>query len=558
MNIWSFWNWLDNLLYPFVRLYHWLAKFVPFGRQMGNLSAAGTIAAVVLVSLLLFMIFVFGYQYWQAEDKTFWGRVGTTLWEQWLLWLLGLVAVVFAPIAVYWGIRLLSFSHPSPYPEIDAAWKLGVDALAKQNLEVADIPLILVLGTRNIQEFQSFHGADRGKGAAPFVKHGERDWLYWGSENDCLYLHLPQCCHLAQTDSVKAAVTHFHAGTAAAPAGGAFFDGSASWANQESFGGTSKIGGSEDSGMTNVVSGPLNHGGTSDPFADPSFDDDSASFAAESKETSVAPSFDLPQSDTADRLRYLFKLIRKAAPTSVSPHGVMVVVSKDAMADESRSRELAQRMERDLVQINRVAETHLPLTFLFSGFENDKGFVKLAMALTKLMPNASRFGVGTDRTEMPKLSDQNMDALIKRLLAYIDSHVYNVLGSESQLSKHLENRELFRFAYMIRSQFSNRLREVLKRALLSPELSDDPTYLLGGCYLCALPSRPNERPFYLDGTKQKVAQIFELADFSEGRRHWNRIQTVCGIGLILTSLAIWVAGIAFAASKLGWFGPPGT
>ncbi len=472
------------------------------------------------------------------------------------MWLLGLLALLLAPLSVYWGIQLLTFSHPSPYPEIDAAWKIGVEALAIQNLEVADVPLILVLGTKNLADFQNFHGGTRGKGkgAAKEVQQNERDWLYWAMENDSLYLHLPQCCHLAQgTATTNAAVAHY-AGTAAAPLGlDGFGEDSVPWTSQDPFAGTSKIGGPDDGSLPMGTSVPMGFGGTSDPFADAGFADEPDDFFQNKKNVGELADIQLPQSDMSDRLSYLFKLIRKAAPTSVSPHGILVNISKDVLADDSRSRDLAQRLERDLVQINRVSQTHLPLTFLFSGFENDKGFVKLATALTKSMPKATRFGVGTDRTEMPEINHENIDILAKRLVAYVDSHVFNVLGSESQLSKYTENRELFRFAFSIRSQFARRLTELLKRVLLSPELQEDPVYLLGGCYLCALASKPGERTFYLDGTKQKVSQIFELADFSAGRRHWDRIQKVVGIGLMLASIGIWATGVVLAAWQFGWF-----
>jgi len=97
-----------------------------------------------------------------------------------------LVLLVVVPIVTYRGLRLWLEGDKSRFPDVDYAWKAGVEALRRNGLSIDSIPIFLILGSRSEQQERammhasslSFRVAGIPEGPAPLHWYGNPDRIY--------------------------------------------------------------------------------------------------------------------------------------------------------------------------------------------------------------------------------------------------------------------------------------------------------------------------------------------------------------------------------------------
>ncbi len=100
--------------------------------RVAALTACG-LALMVLTAWLIFLI---------DPNSVPW-RHAMTWWRI----LIVVVLVVVIPIVVYRGLRLWLEGEKSRFPDIDYAWKAGLETLGEHGIELNGAPLFLVLGS---------------------------------------------------------------------------------------------------------------------------------------------------------------------------------------------------------------------------------------------------------------------------------------------------------------------------------------------------------------------------------------------------------------------------
>jgi hypothetical protein len=97
-----------------------------------------------------------------------------------------LVLLVLTPLVFYWTIRYWLVGYQARYPDIDHAWRAGVEILERNGIFPQTVPIFLVLGSpspeleRSLMDACGTEFAVRGvpEGPAPLHWYGNTDRIY--------------------------------------------------------------------------------------------------------------------------------------------------------------------------------------------------------------------------------------------------------------------------------------------------------------------------------------------------------------------------------------------
>src|SRR5688572_20387465 len=153
-------------------------------------SAAGCASCLTAVFLMLLVVGVWIF---------FWVEPGNIPWRHSMSWwriIAEVLLVIAIPLVLYQAIRLWLEGEPSQFPDIDFAWKAGLDALAQNGLSLAGAPLFLIVGSAGPRQEGAIMRAaglslrvhDLPEGPAP---------LHWYASPDGIYLFTSETCGLS-------------------------------------------------------------------------------------------------------------------------------------------------------------------------------------------------------------------------------------------------------------------------------------------------------------------------------------------------------------------------
>ena len=114
-----------------------------------------------------------------------------------------LTLVVVIPFVTYRGLKLWLEGETSQFPDIDFAWKAGLEALRRNGISLKSTPIFLVLGSENDRQEQALMSATRldlrvrvaPTGAAP---------LHWYADADGIYLFATEAGWLSALARLRA------------------------------------------------------------------------------------------------------------------------------------------------------------------------------------------------------------------------------------------------------------------------------------------------------------------------------------------------------------------
>ncbi|MDZ4782044.1 MAG: hypothetical protein SGJ19_17485, partial [Planctomycetia bacterium] len=179
-------------------------KIVSFFRWLGGLPRRFfrqplPRLAAILTAFALFIVVITAWTIFLMDPESVPWRHAMTVGR-----IVSVLALLLAiPIVVYWALKLWLEGDVSPYPEIDFAWKAGINALRRNGIDIDAAPTFLLLGTGDERHEQRLMDATglgfrvRGipEGPAP---------LHWYANPDGIYL----CCTDASWLSALAAKEH--------------------------------------------------------------------------------------------------------------------------------------------------------------------------------------------------------------------------------------------------------------------------------------------------------------------------------------------------------------
>src|SRR5262245_44203387 len=156
-----------------------LKKLASAPRKLLTLSLPAQIALLVFFFLILSVVFVF-IIYKLNPQKTYPDiepLIGTLI-----------VILIFAiPFVTYWMLKLWLEGEVSRFPDIDAAWKAGLMELDRNNLDLRETPLFLIVGSPNELLERALFDASRLRLRFKEIPHGPAA-LHWYANPDGIYL----------------------------------------------------------------------------------------------------------------------------------------------------------------------------------------------------------------------------------------------------------------------------------------------------------------------------------------------------------------------------------
>jgi hypothetical protein len=144
---------VDAVLAPFRALFQLPVKLLSAPRKMAGLSLPARVALVSFVLLALAvvaMVLVYRASGHRPSLKEYLGE-----WRGPAV----LLIVAATPFFVYKAVQYWLEGEPPAFADIDDAWRAGMQALRQERLDIAEIPLFLVLGLRDEKQVMSLFAA---------------------------------------------------------------------------------------------------------------------------------------------------------------------------------------------------------------------------------------------------------------------------------------------------------------------------------------------------------------------------------------------------------------
>jgi hypothetical protein len=148
--------------------------------MLRKISLPGWAALVLALFLLLlvlaaWLIFSFNSNHIPWRTAMSWQRIIAVL-----------VLLIVTPLVFFWTIRYWLVGYQSRFPDIDHAWRAGVEALERNGIYPQSVPIFLILGLpsqdleRSLMDASGTEFAVRGvpEGPAPLHWYGNADRIY--------------------------------------------------------------------------------------------------------------------------------------------------------------------------------------------------------------------------------------------------------------------------------------------------------------------------------------------------------------------------------------------
>lgn len=175
-----------------------LVRNIPGLRSMGSVSLPTRIAGLVFV-FLFFVLLSFAVTFQFSDTSAQW----TDYLLDWKIGLTVLGLMIVIPIVSYYVVKIWLEEETSDFPDIDKAWKQGVDELEKQGIPLGSTPLFLVMGNpderraTNLMRSSGFGFNVSNPAQGPAA-------LHWFANPDAIFIFLTKTsCLSALSDGFK-------------------------------------------------------------------------------------------------------------------------------------------------------------------------------------------------------------------------------------------------------------------------------------------------------------------------------------------------------------------
>jgi hypothetical protein len=532
---------INNIIYPLKSVLVSPRLFFAIPRKILGLSLPARWALFVFFVLL--MTAIASYMAVLNSNK----RVVVDEWTSATRIVTIAILNIVIPLVVYKGLKLWLEGEVSRYPDIDNAWRAGIDELRKQGMDLTDIPLFLVLGCAGENEASYLFDTSRlglnvrdlPKGPAP---------LHWFANQDGVYLVLDRTCRVSRLAQLAGEATERSA--ARGPAPRAMASGAGGGIR-----GTIQVGQDapeppvEDlapmrSPGGGAIRGTLSFGSTLHPGAY----DAGPALAAEAPERPASVAISTAESlEIGKRLTYVCELIRRARQPLCPINGILAVLPFELIERGGfEATQVQKTAKEDLETVRRELRLRCPVTALVVGMESEPGFRELVQRVGLNAARAQRFGKGHPVWVLP--TAEELEALSAHACAAFEMWTYNLFREKGALSKP-GNAKLFQLLCKIRRSVRKRLTNILADAFSAGDptrLKSDPL-LFSGCYFGAAGSAENRQAFVKNVFDKLPAEQEELEWSSEALRlnrrynRWARFAMVLDTGLV----ALLIGGALF-------------
>ena len=517
---------LSMLFSPFARIWGFMRRVIPGLKVLPTLKPEVLAAVLCFIFLILIavvqtLILTAG---WYGTENVSWGRLPV----------LFLVAFV-TPVVVYFGVKIFLAPPKSPFPDIDLAFEAGINALAKNGIQLKDAPLYLVLGTPDSKVVRKVM---RASGREFDFSHTTADGqaLHWYGAADHIYVFLTgigNVCQLTKDlakyvnqaspddaeysgDNFKGTIDVSGLGKGNAPSAPAL-----SPPPIESFEAADRFSATIQPGEIGVASTPTR---TEQPPNPPK--------SRQTKQLSSREKLAIQKR----RLTHFCQLLSRSRRPVCAINGIIVLMSSRLV--EEFPGELARQTKKDLSTITTTTGVVSTVTAVVNGFENYEGCREFVFRLSE-MEGASflqrRFGKSYRSWEAP--SPGHLKEISNNSVEIFDKYVYSIFTGRDALSSRnvIGNRNMVKFLCWLYARFYEGLEITLTTGFNvdSASLEDFPRF--SGCYFIGA-GDSEETTFFTNG-------VFDRVDENQGELEWTSAVTQKEEAMSLMSQLVFLAGL---------------
>jgi hypothetical protein len=505
--------------------------FSPVGRLMG-VSLPARVAILTWVFLLVSVITAF-LGFYLTRDRV--------AWEYWLnpLRVVTIVALLFLiPVVVYYLLKMWLEGEESLFPDIDYAWKAGLEELRRHDLNLMDVPIFLVLGSDGEVAEKSLFDASRLSLRVREVPGGPAA-LHWYANPDGIYLVCTDTSCLSKLAAVaRSAQEQEKSGavpaTSPGPAGGIRgtivagdpLRSSDAPAVADSGAPESPEGGGLPPGADIRGTMQVGGGGLETP---------EVAAAAQKRPVTLAAG---EANELERRLEYVCKLLRRVRQPLCPINGMLTLLPYGLIKRGPREGVEVQRaLQRDMRTVRQSLKLRFPVTALVTGMEEESGFRELVRRVGRDRAAGQRFGRGFSLWTPPL--PERLEALCAHSCGAFEDWAYALFRERGSLSKP-GNTRLYALLCQIRRNVRKRLANILVAGYgHDPDPQPEgPPGLFGGCYFAAT-GESEDRQAFVKGVFDKLPdQQHELEWADEALIDDDRFQRLALGGLALDCLLL--------------------
>ena len=548
-----------TLLTPIRTMFYWIARIVPGVKKIGQISLPWRFSILsIFVLLIIAGVCITKFAFYPNAGT--WGAY----WRYWYI-IVGLFIAI--PICVFFAVRLLLQGGVSRFPDIDFAWKQGVEALKQNGIALGDTPIFLVLGNPDHSMASRLHQSAQISMNVQQVPEGPAA-LHWYGSPDGVFLYLTEASCLSRLANLakNTKPDSFDPGGAAAPANDAAMktmladSGQSMDAMKTMVGG----GGSAPAPAPQIPMAPAGNAAMETMQADPN-----QSFSAMISPGAQAPppsskrKVALTSTDVNEqgaRLEYVCHLIKKARYPVCPINGMLALVPFDLV--EPARDELQSAAQRDLALLSDNLGMRCSLTVLVNEMDTQPGFRELVRRVGMDNAKRQRFGKGCNIWSPATI--HRLKAVSKHACAAFEDWTYMLFKEHDGLRKP-GNTKLFSLLCKIRGQFADSLSQVLAHGFGFDESRNseavDHHFLFGGCYFAASGETEDRQAFVTSVFRKMMEQEAELSWAPEAIVEDERLKLfsnlIAMIGLVsLAALGFMIWDTAWNDNEIinGWLG----
>ena len=467
---------------------------------------------LVIITIASYVTFLFnkdraGYESW---------------WGNWQRVTMILVLIFVIPIVVRQALKLWLEGEGSAYPDIDFAWKAGIDAMKESGIDPTEVPIFLVLGNRDHKESNNLFEAAGLQLRVQGVPEGPAA-LHWYASPDAVYL----CC----TETSWLSLVASGGGGTAGPIESAPSPGGAPKADIR---GTmvSDSGGSDpteapsadirgtaasiDMGQDEPAAGP-SPGGQKNAaiYGTMVIGGDSGGGPAASGTPAPAPTSSVSIADANEqkaRLSYVGDLLQRLRQPVCPLNGILTLLPFDQIAKSAAMGQAVQRATNgDLTTIFAATKLRTPVVAVVTGMETESGFRELVRRVGPDRAMSNRFGKGFDLWSPP--IPEQIEAVSRHACGAFEDWTYTLFRERDGLKKH-GNTKLYSLLCKIRCHMTERIGNILVDAYsVESEKDSKEALLFSGVYFTALGDTEDRRAF--------VKAVFDKLSQEESELDWT-------------------------------------
>lgn len=547
-----------TLLTPIRTMFYWIARIVPGVKKIGQISLPWRYA-ILSIFVLLIIATVCVVKMWMNPNAESWDNY----WRNWYI-ILGLFIAI--PICVFFAVRLLLQGGVSRFPDIDFAWKQGVEALKQHGIALSDTPIFLVIGNPDHSMASRLHQSAQISMNVQQVPEGPAA-LHWYGNQDGIFLYLTEASCLSRLANLSknTKTQSYDPGPSAAPNDAAMKTMLADSGHSADAMKTMVSGGDGPSSApdpTPMV--PASNAAMETMQADPnqSF---SAMVAAGPATPQAAPRRKVALSSTdvneqGARLEYVCQLLKKARYPVCPINGMLALVPFELV--EPARDELQSAAQRDLSLLSDSLGMRCSLTVLVNEMDSHPGFRELVRRVGMDNAKRQRFGKGCNIWSPATI--QRLKAVSKHACAAFEDWTYMLFKEHDGLRKP-GNTKLFSLLCKIRGQFADSLGQVLAHGFGFDESRNseavDHHFLFGGCYFAASGETEDRQAFVTSVFRKMMDQEAELSWAPEAIAEDERLKLVSNliamvglVSLVALGFMIWDASWNDGNMIDGWLG----